>query len=467
MVFSSSVFLFVFLPIVLIVYSIVPLKIQNIWLLISSLFFYLWGGAEFFPIIIFSILINYLGGIFLAKTQKEDRRKFILFCFVGLNILNLGYWKYTNFIIDIIRQITSFEIGVEEIILPIGISFYTFQGISYIIDVYRKDVEVQKNHIYVALYICLFPQLIAGPIVRYSDIANEINERKRTIDNYEQGIIRFIIGLSKKAVIANNMGAIAEPIFQTAPNENTVAIAWIGAIAYSLQIYFDFSGYSDMAIGLGRFFGFTFLENFNYPYISKSITEFWRRWHISLSSWFRDYVYIPIGGNRRGNVYRNLFIVFLLTGIWHGANWTFVIWGIYYGIFIVIERFGKKNFKYRFPRIIRHIYTLFVVIIGWVIFNAPNMRYAWQYIRSMFGLLPLGKVRFTYEWYLNKYTFFLFVIAIIAVLPIGKNIWKKIEERIPELAQKLLCYMGTGVLLVISMIYVMTSTYNPFIYFQF
>ena len=467
MVFSSSVFLFVFLPIVLIGYSIVPTKLQNIWLLIASLVFYLWGGAEFFPIIIFSILINYLGGIFLAKAQKESNRKLILSCFVGLNILNLGYWKYTNFLVEIIRHITDFEIGIEEIVLPIGISFYTFQGVSYIIDVYRKDVEVQKNPIYVALYICLFPQLIAGPIVRYSDITNEINDRKRTLDNYEQGIIRFIIGLSKKAIIANNMGTIAEPIFQTPPSENTVVIAWIGAIAYSLQIYFDFSGYSDMAIGLGRIFGFSFLENFNYPYISKSITEFWRRWHISLSSWFRDYVYIPIGGNRRGNVYVNLFIVFLLTGIWHGANWTFVIWGIYYGIFIVIERFGKKNFKFRIPNVVGHVYTIFVVIIGWVIFNARSIEHAWQYIMSMFGQLPLGKVRFTYEWYLNKYSLFLFGIAVIAALPVGKRIWKKIEERFPEFMQRMLCYVGTGVLLFISMMYVMTSTYNPFIYFQF
>lgn len=467
MVFSSSVFLFVFLPIVLIVYSIVPVKLQNVWLLFSSLFFYLWGGTQFFPIIIFSILINYIGGMCLASTQKESRKKLILAVFVGLNIVNLGYWKYTNFLIDIIRQITNFNIEMEDILLPIGISFYTFQGVSYIIDVYRKDVEVQKNPIYVALYICLFPQLIAGPIVRYSDIANEIKKRERILDNYEQGIIRFIIGLSKKVIIANNMGAIAEPIFQATPNENTVAIAWIGAIAYSLQIYFDFSGYSDMAIGIGRIFGFSFPENFNYPYVAKSITEFWRRWHISLSSWFRDYVYIPLGGNRRGNVYVNLFLVFLLTGIWHGANWTFVIWGIYYGIFIVIERWGKKTYNIHIPDVISHIYTLLIVVLGWVIFNAGNLEHAWQYILSMFGLLTLGKIRFTYEWYLNNYSLFLFFTSIIAALPVGKTIWKKIEKKLPELVQKILCYMGTGVLLLICMIYVMTSTYNPFIYFQF
>lgn len=467
MVFSSSVFLFVYLPIVLIVYSIVPAKLQNIWLLLSSLFFYLWGGAQFFPIIIFSIMINYLGGICLAKVQKRGYRKTVLVAFIGLNILNLGYWKYTNFLVDIIRQITSFEIEMEAIILPIGISFYTFQGVSYIIDVYREEVEVQKNPIYVALYICLFPQLIAGPIVRYSDIADKIKNRNRTLDNYEQGMIRFIIGLSKKAIIANSMGAIAEPIFKASPTENTVAIAWIGAVAYSLQIYFDFSGYSDMAIGIGRIFGFTFPENFNYPYISKSITEFWRRWHISLSSWFRDYVYIPLGGNRKGNVYVNLFIVFLLTGVWHGANWTFIIWGIYYGIFIVIERIGKKKINFHIPNIISHIYTLFIVIIGWVIFNAGSLKHAWQYILSMFGLLSLEKIRFTYEWYLNNYTAFLMGVAMVASLPAGKMVWKKIEKIFPELVQKILCYVGTGVLLLICMIYVMTSTYNPFIYFQF
>ena len=467
MVFSSSVFLFVFLPIVLIVYSVIPTGLQNIWLLFASLFFYLWGGIEFFPIMIFSILINYLGGICLAKVEKERYRKIILAAFVGLNIVNLGYWKYTNFLVDIIRQITSFDIELGAVILPIGISFYTFQGVSYIIDVYRRDVEVQKNPIYVALYICLFPQLIAGPIVRYTDIANEIKKRERTWDNYEQGIIRFILGLGKKAIIANSMGAIAEPIFATAPMENTPVIAWIGAIAYSLQIYFDFSGYSDMAIGIGRIFGFSFPENFNYPYISKSITEFWRRWHMSLSGWFRDYVYIPLGGNRKGNVYVNLFVVFLLTGIWHGANWTFVIWGIYYGIFIVAERWGKKTLNLHIPSAIAHVYTLFLVVIGWVIFNAGSLKHAWQYLLSMFGMLPLEKVRYTYEWYLNRYSLFLFLIAVVAALPVGKIIWKKMKTILPEVLQKILCYGGTGLLLVICMIYVMTSTYNPFIYFQF
>ena len=467
MVFSSSVFLFVFLPVVLIVYSVIPVGLQNFWLLFSSLAFYLWGGTQFFPIIIFSILVNYLGGVCLAKVQKERYRKMILAAFVGLNILNLGYWKYTNFLVDIVRQITGFDIEMEAIILPIGISFYTFQGVSYIIDVYRGDVEVQKNPIYVALYICLFPQLIAGPIVRYADIANEIENRKRTLDHYEQGIIRFILGLSKKAIIANSMGAIAEPIFSAPPGENTVAVAWIGAIAYSLQIYFDFSGYSDMAIGIGKIFGFSFLENFNYPYISQSITEFWRRWHISLSGWFRDYVYIPLGGNRKGNVYVNLFVVFLLTGIWHGADWTFVIWGIYYGIFIVAERWAKKNLNNHIPAVISHGYTLFLVVIGWVIFNARDLKHAWQYILSMFGMLPLEKVRFTYEWYLNRYSLFLFLIAIFSALPAGKIIWKKITQKLPEAVQKMLCYAGTGLLLVVCMIYVMTSTYNPFIYFQF
>lgn len=467
MVFSSSVFLFVFLPIVLVVYSVVPSKMQNIWLLISSLFFYLWGGTQFFSIIIFSILINYLGGICLGSIPNEKYRKILLILFVGINLLNLGYWKYTNFFVDIFEQIINTDLDVKEIILPIGISFYTFQGVSYIIDVYRRDVKVQRNPIYVALYICLFPQLIAGPIVRYSDIQNEIDNRQRNIDNYEQGIIRFIIGLSKKVLIANNMGAIAEPIFQASPTENTVVIAWIGAIAYSFQIYFDFSGYSDMAIGIGKIFGFKLHENFNYPYISKSITEFWRRWHISLSGWFRDYVYIPLGGNRKGNVYINLFIVFVLTGIWHGANWTFVIWGIYYGIFIVIERWAKMNLKFRVPDIVGHLYTLFIVIVGWVIFYAKDIECAKHYIMSMFGMLPLTKIRFTYEWYLNRYNIFLFIIAIVTSLPIGKIVWNEVAKKCPETLQKVICYLGTGFLLVICMMYVMTSTYNPFIYFQF
>ena len=467
MVFSSAIFLFVFLPIVLMIYSLIPNKLQNTWLLLSSLFFYLWGGSEFLPIIIFSVIVNYLGGIFIGNVESGRYRKVLLIFFIGMNLINLGYWKYTNFIVSILENLVGCNISINEIILPIGISFYTFQGVSYIIDVYRKEVKVQKNPMYVALYICLFPQLIAGPIVRYIDVENEIIDRKRSINNYEQGIIRFIIGLSKKVLIANNMGMIAESIFQTSPYENTVAVAWIGAVAYSLQIYFDFSGYSDMAIGLGKIFGFTFPENFNYPYISKSITEFWRRWHISLSGWFKDYVYIPLGGNRKGNVYKNLFIVFLLTGIWHGANWTFVVWGIYYGFFIIAERWVKRNLQFKMLRSIQHAYTIFVVIIGWVIFNSKDLGHAWEYIRSMFGMLSPGKIRFTYEWYLNRYTVFLFFVAFTAALPIGKVFWSKVKEITSEWMQKIICYIGTGILLIICMVYVMTSTYNPFIYFQF
>lgn len=467
MVFSSSVFLFVFLPIVLIGYIVIPGKLQNIWLLLSSIFFYCWGGMAFVPIILFSVFINYIGGICIDSENNEKKRKCLLVLFLGLNLLNLGYWKYTNFIVEIIEKILSCEIKIDAIVLPIGISFYTFQGISYIIDVFRREVKVQKNPLYVALYICLFPQLIAGPIVRYADIEKQIADRKKSLDRFEEGIIRFVVGLGKKAILANEMGQISEQIFQSPCEENTVIIAWIGAISYTMQIYFDFSGYSDMAIGLGKIFGFDFPENFNYPYISKSVSEFWRRWHISLSGWFRDYVYIPLGGNRKGNVYVNLFIVFLLTGIWHGANWTFIVWGIYYGVFILIERYLKNRIKIEFPMLAKWLYTMLVTVIGWVLFNSPSIEYAVKYIRSMFGMLPLGKVRYMISWYVDRYTLFIFIIAVIAATPVGMKGWKKLSVFLTTECRQILSYILTVVLLVLSMMYVMTSTYNPFIYFQF
>ena len=487
MVFSSSVFLFVFLPIVLIVYSIVPGKLQNIWLLLSSLFFYLWGGTQFFPIIIFSILINYLGGMCLANVQNLRTRKFVLVAFVGLNILNLGYWKYTNFLVDIIRQITSFEIEMEAIILPIGISFYTFQGVSYIIDVYRKEVEVQKNPIYVALYICLFPQLIAGPIVRYSDIAGEIKNRKRTLDNYEQGIIRFIMGLSKKAIIANSMGAIAEPIFKAPPTENTAAIAWIGAIAYSLQIYFDFSGYSDMAIGIGRIFGFTFPENFNYPYISKSITEFWRRWHISLSSWFRDYIYIPLGGNRCGKSrqYLNILITFSVSGLWHGANWTFLFWGFLHGVYQIIEKeltpwirkineklhTKTESFGYKFTKV---MITFVLVDFAWIFFRAESMKQALHYIERMIKYRDWWSLfdQSIYQMGLDVTEIHILALGLLLVLAVELMQYFKRKTFAEFMAEQWMVFRWIS-LIAILVVCIVFGYYGPgfnsaqFIYFQF
>ena len=467
MVFSSSAFLFVFLPIVLIGYIFMPEKLRNIWLLTVSIVFYCWGGPAFLPIILFSILINYSGGICLGCIQELRLRKVILSVFVTLNLLIVAYWKYANFIVEIMENMFNCSLAINEVVLPIGISFYTFQGMSYVIDVYRREVALQKNPFYVALYICLFPQLIAGPIVRYSDIEKQIVSRKSSLEHWEQGLTRFIVGLGKKAILANTMGEIANEIFLAPCEENTVIIAWIGAISYTLQIYFDFSGYSDMAIGLGKVFGFQFLENFNYPYISKSITEFWRRWHISLSGWFRDYVYIPLGGNRKGNVYVNLSIVFLLTGIWHGANWTFIIWGIYHGVFMLGERYLKGRWSIKIPAVFGWIYSMFVVIIGWVLFNSADLEHAVKYVRSMFGILPLGQVKYDISRYLNKYTIFMFGVSVLAALPIGKNLWNRFSMLCSETIRQIISYILTLILLVVCIMYIMTSTFNPFIYFQF
>lgn len=338
MVFSSTLFLFVFLPITLFIYYVIKSRYKNYWLLLASLIFFMWSQTNYLWIIVFNIIINYCCAMLIDSLKKL--RKPVLIVAVIANFGLLYYFKYFNFTLVSLNKIFGFNFELFDIVLPVGISFFTFQGISYVIDVYRKNVQVQKNIFNVALYIVLFPQLIAGPIVRYKDIALEIDCRTTTLDDFSYGIERFIIGLSKKAVISNTLALTVDNIWNN--NNITCIMAWIGSIAYTLQIYFDFSGYSDMAIGLGQLFGFHFNENFNLPYISKNITEFWRRWHISLSSWFRDYVYIPLGGNRK-NVYFNLAVVFFLTGIWHGASWHFMAWGIWNGVFILFERFIKNN----------------------------------------------------------------------------------------------------------------------------
>lgn len=467
MVFSSPTFLFCFFPIVFAGYFICPLKGRNAWLLGASLFFYAWSGVSFFPIIIYSILVNYLFGIWIEKAGNSKIHNFLFIMGLSLNLCNLIYWKYANFLMENVQNWITVSFQWEEVLLPIGISFYTFQGLSYLIDVYKQKTKAQKNLGSLALYISFFPQLIAGPIVRYTDIEEAIQYRIHSIDAIKSGLTRFVIGLSKKAILANTVGKIASEIFDTPCNQNTPIIAWIGAIAYTLQIYFDFSGYSDMAIGLGEIFGFHFPKNFNYPYMSKSITEFWRRWHITLSSWFRDYVYIPMGGNRSGNVYWHLFVVFLLTGVWHGAAWNFVIWGIYYSFFIILERYWKGKISVSIPAIICHLYTMIVVIVGWVLFNARNLSHALEYIRSMFGLLVIEKPRFTYEWYLDKYTGTILFLAIVGCFPILKNVWVKGTAGWNERLKQVFLEIATVLLLMLSIAYVMTTTYNPFIYFQF
>lgn len=474
MVFSSNVFLFIFLPVVLGLYFISPKKMKNNVLLLASLFFYFWGGAGYFFVMLLSIALNYFSGIgiYAAQRRKNDLLKKMVLCFSVIGNLGiLFYFKYLDFSITIFNDLFHTAIPLRDIVLPIGISFFTFQGMTYVIDYYRGEVEVQKNILNVALYISLFPQLVAGPIVRYKDVNSQIESRSVTIDLFSSGVQRFMLGLGKKVLLANTMAVIADNIFNSADYSGLLAsTAWLGIICYTLQIYFDFGGYSDMAIGLGRMFGFEFKENFNLPYISRSITEFWRRWHISLSSFFRDYLYIPLGGNRKGNVYVNLFIVFLATGLWHGASLNFVLWGIYHGGFMLIERICKKHYRIRDGKLFSffsHIYTILVVMVGWVLFRADTLSKAVEYLGRMFSLEKIGQPIFSASYYLNGFSIAILIIGIIASTKIPRVIHTKIKEWIrPQIYEiiKLVVFICYSLFVFIR---VLTSTYNPFIYFRF
>ncbi|WP_188454964.1 MBOAT family O-acyltransferase [Virgibacillus oceani] len=475
MVFSSSVFLFLFLPVVFVLYFISPRKFKNTVLLGASLFFYAWGEPKFVLLMLVSILINYIFGLIVdLNRENKSKAKMIIGLMVVSNLLLLGFFKYANFLVDNINYLFNISISIPDIPLPIGISFFTFQAMSYVIDVYRKDGKVQKNPLNLALYISLFPQLIAGPIVRYQTVADQITKRISNFERISYGVKRFIIGLGKKVLIANNCGYVADQIFNMQPSEMSAGVAWIGIIAYTLQIYFDFSGYSDMAIGLGKILGFDFLENFNFPYFSRSISEFWRRWHISLGSWFRDYVYIPLGGNRAGrfNTYRNLFIVWLATGIWHGASWTFIAWGLYYGVFIMLEKAFLGKVLKQLPKFIQHIYTLLIVIIGWVFFRSETFSYAFSYIQVMFAFNGKGLWDSQAVFYTSQHGIIL-LIGIIGSMPVLKAIaqWinaKSIESKAVYIVGKQFS-MNVYVLGVffLSLVYLISSTFNPFIYFRF
>lgn len=467
MLFSSSVFIFIFLPLVLFLYYISGKKIRNYILLLASLIFYAWGGVNYLKILMVSILINYVFGLLIDKTvDRSHLRKFILILGIILNLALLFYYKYYDFFIENINNILNMNLELKRIVLPIGISFFTFQGMSYIIDIYRNDGKINKNICSVALYISFFPQLVAGPIIKYKTIDEQIRVRKESIDYFSYGINRFVIGLGKKIIISDMLGAISDNIFLLANSSGIDMItAWIGAICYTLQIYFDFSGYSDMAIGLGHLFGFKFPENFNYPYISRSITEFWRRWHISLSTWFKEYLYIPLGGNRRGNVYFNLFVVFLVTGLWHGASWNFVIWGLWHGMFMIIERvIRNENWYKKIPSFIKIFITLFIVIIGWVLFKATTLEEGLKYLSIMFGLSNFSNITFEYTYFISRKFIVLIIIGIIASTPIFKNIFNRYRDiKVFELIKTILIIL----LFIISIIFMVNSTYSPFIYFQF
>ncbi len=475
MLFTSPVFLFLFLPITLLIYYLVPQKLKNGILLILSLGFYTWGEKELVILIILSALVDYSCGILISKNY----RKLGLYASILFNLSLLFYFKYSNFIYSNLSEVLqSININVENasyfsnVILPLGISFYTFQTMSYTIDVYRGNIKANTNFINFATYVTLFPQLIAGPIVRYSEIEKELKKRVTSWALFAEGIERFIIGLAKKMIIANNCAFLADAIFALPPSELSALMAWLGVLAYSFQIYFDFSGYSDMAIGLGKMFGFNFPENFNYPYMSKSIQEFWRRWHITLSSWFKDYLYISLGGNRRGNIrtYINLFIVFLLTGLWHGANWVFIAWGLLHGAFIIIERLGLKKMLQKSPNFIAHTYLLITVGISWVFFRSETLIDAFNYIKSMFNFKSKTNFEFL-NFYITKEILFVLIIAILFSTPIhriSKNYIKSLESyslKFKIFSTLKMCSLIT--LFLICYVYIASDSYNPFIYFRF
>lgn len=494
MLFNSMIFLWVFLPIVILVNFILSIlkfkdnslriRLKNIFLLISSFVFYAWGGIYYLLIMISTIIIDYAGGRFIhANKEKPALKRTSLIVTIVLNLSILFFFKYFNMVVIVIENIMaagakgvidavkSMEgtgaLGIKEIVLPIGISFFTFQAMSYAIDVYRDEVKPQDNILDFALYVSLFPQLIAGPIVQYKDVSEQITSREETVDMFMSGIKRFCYGMGKKVIIANTLAEVADTIWSLEIPKIGASVAWLGIFAYTFQIYFDFSGYSDMAIGLGRMLGFSFKENFNYPYTSLSIQEFWRRWHISLSSWFRDYVYIPLGGSRKGkfNTYRNLFIVFLLTGIWHGANFTFICWGLMYAVLLIIERMFLSKILQKNPiKLLNSIYTMFFVMIGWIMFRSDTLLQAKMYMRQLF--MPSSG-----EYTVLSYISLKLIIVMIAAFILSGGIQKLLSKTYERIKEKSVIVILDSiiqiVILFVSVIMIMSGTYNAFIYFQF
>lgn len=464
MVFSSLVFMFAYLPITLLAYYLVPRQGRNIFLFIVNLIFYGWGEPRLVLLMVFNIFFNYIGGWLVDKYRADAKKKklfLILTCVLDIGIL--AVFKYTGMITETLNMLPFLNIPELQISLPIGISFYTFQTMSYVIDVYRDDAPVSKNFINFGTYVALFPQLIAGPIVRYRDIAEQLVNRRETLEMFTKGVKLFMVGLAKKVIIANTMGTLTTNIFATT-DENGVVGTWVGMIAYTFQIYFDFSGYSDMACGLGNMMGFEFLKNFNYPYIAKSITDFWRRWHISLSTWFKEYVYIPLGGNRKGvkRQILNLLIVWGLTGLWHGAAYNFVLWGLYYGLLLILEKFVLKKFLDRLPSFVQHIYTLFIIIIGWGLFYFTDVGQLGEFMVDLFnfGNGICGDQAFN----LIMSNMPMLIIAAVVSTPLATMLYTRFEHRrfmwIPE---TLYC-MGV---LAVSTASLVNQSYNPFLYFRF
>lgn len=458
MIFSSITFLYYFLPVVLIVYFAVPPKFRNTVLMLFSLCFYGWGEPKYIIFMVVSIFVGYLSGIGIAQTSKSKVRTGLMVMAVMVNLGMLGYFKYADFFIENFNHFTGMSVPLLRITLPVGISFYTFQILSYVVDVYRGDAKVQKNLVNLAAYITMFPQLIAGPIVRYSDLKGQLQERSYTSEKIMTGIRRFVIGLAKKVLIANQLGEFCS-MFQNS-KEQSILFFWMNAVAFALQIYFDFSGYSDMAIGLGKILGFDFMENFKYPYISKSITEFWRRWHISLGTWFRDYVYIPLGGNRKGLKRQifNILVVWSLTGFWHGAQWNFLLWGMYFAVILIVEKCFLLK-KLDASKVWGHVYTLFLVVIGFVIFNVNEMQEIGWYFKNLFGF---GKIPMLTQETLYYFKSYLpcFVMAIVGSTPIVKKVTGRWKDSILEPV-----FLSIVLILVTS--WLVNGSFNPFLYFRF
>lgn len=473
MVFSSLLFLFRFLPAVLIVYYIAPRSLRNLVLLLFSLVFYAWGEPVYILLMLMSILVSYTGGRFIAHFKQVGRvraAKGTLIVSSAISLSLLGFFKYADFAIQTVNHFSGAGLGSLHVALPIGISFYTFQTMSYTMDVYRGEAEVQKNLVSFGAYVTMFPQLIAGPIVQYKTINAQLRARRETPEQFAEGVHRFLTGLGKKVLLANNVGALWDAIQAMPCGEIPVLTAWMGLAAFTFQIYFDFSGYSDMAIGLGHLFGFRFLENFNYPYLSQSITEFWRRWHISLSAWFREYVYIPLGGNRGGpwRHVRNILIVWLLTGIWHGASWNFVLWGVYYGVLLLLEKFILGDRLKKLPAVLQHIYCMFFVMLGWNIFAFDNLGNGIGFMKALFGLYGQGL--------LNGETVYLLYnhLAVLALCVLGSTMlprqmgaWLAVKLRGKAIAQTVLQNVYYAGLFLLSTAWIVDATFNPFLYFRF
>jgi alginate O-acetyltransferase complex protein AlgI len=467
LLFSSITFLYYFLPIVLIVYFLTPKKGKNLVLMIASFIFYGWGEPVYLLFMLLSVGVHYVLALLIERHQGGKLAKFWLILAVTFSLALLGYFKYADFFIQNFNAVTGMSLPLLKVALPIGISFYTFQIMSYTIDVYRQDTPAQRSIIKLATYVSMFPQLIAGPIVRYVDVAAGLDEREHSFAKVRSGLRRFMVGLAKKVILANSLGELCQVFLKT--SDQTVLFHWMYAVAFTLQIYFDFSGYSDMAIGLGRILGFEFLENFNYPFISKSITEFWRRWHISLSSWFRDYLYIPLGGSRvgRGRLVFNIFVVWLLTGFWHGASWNFIVWGLIFAVLLVVEKLWLASFLEKIPAWIRHVLVLLVVVLSFVVFDAPDLAGAGQRIAAMFGAGNLPWADPVTYYYLRSYGLIL-VLAAVCSTPLVKMAFEKLRAR--AWAEKALAVaepLVSMVLLLVITGYLVDSSFNPFLYFRF